>query len=115
MSIERQTEIIRALLELREVLAGAVGGVTETPLLRRAQGYTNLASYLLANLTTALGQQYADRVGNDVMQAVTSELADARSAANAQVWSRVLDHSRAMLEALPGDPISYPKRDLPLP
>jgi hypothetical protein len=114
MSIERQTEIINALSELTAILAGTVDSVTESPLLVRAQAYTTLASNLLANLNTA-GQQYADRVGDDVMQRVASELSAARNAAQAQVWSRVLNHSRAMLDALPGDPVSWPKGNLPLP
>jgi hypothetical protein len=113
MSDTRQAELIHALSALRGVLSATTAGADHPELRARGQRYADLATYIIANVTTTVGQHYAARVDDNVMHRVAIELDQARVAAANASWERVLQHSRAMLSVLPGDPVSYPKENLP--
>jgi len=113
MSDTRQAALIHALVSLQNVLSATTAGTDNRDLRLRGQRYLDLATYIVANVTTAIGQGYATRVPDEVMHSVSFELNEASNAAANGEWERVVEHARSALNVLPGDPISYPKGNLP--
>jgi len=113
MSDTRQAALIQALVSLQNILSATTVGTDNRELRLRGQQYLDLATYIVANVTTAIGQGYATRIPDEVMLSVSFELSEASNAAANAQWERVLEHARSALNVLPGDPVSYPKGNLP--
>lgn len=109
MSGGRHDELEQLLAELRSIISAATNHAEDMALRSRGQRHAVHIDRILAGFNA----RYSGRVGGDTTRRISIELGSARDAVLQQAWARVLEHSKIALDALPGDPVSYPKGNLP--